>query len=252
MLYLILSPSCISQMELTYLINCSPDFFGEQPHDKHWATYEINGESVDGEHGHFGTVRVHDDYWHIDDEDRAFYNFDIRNSMELTKSQFDGLLHFIPKYNNIALLLHAQNVEDIWSWSQGHDIRVVCAFMGVWANDLEYWAMREFNDVMTDDANANYSEYEHQMFGYQHVLDSFKHRQQADNEWWKLSINHSHHYIAQEEWQRLEYIPFVYGKLQIKKPKARWINDYFINFQNHQKYNVENLTTLRNLHAGSE
>ena len=46
--------------------------------------------------------------------------------------------------------------------------------MGVWANDLEYWAMREFNDVMTDDANANYSEYEHQMFGYQHVLDSFK------------------------------------------------------------------------------
>ena len=99
-----------------------------------------------------------------------------------------------------------------------HDIRVVWCIYGYGQMIPEYWAMREsLNDVMTDDANANYSEYEHRMLSIEHVVESSKYRQQADNEWWQMCF--PTHYIAQEEWQRLEYIPFVYGKLQIANLK---------------------------------
>lgn len=246
MLYLVLSPSCISQMELVYLMNCSPDFFGEQPHNENWATYEINGETVDGENGYFGTVRVHDDYWNIDDEDRAWYNFEVRNSLRLSKAQFYGLTNLIPKYKNIALLLHAQNVEDIWDWSQQLDIKVVGAYMGTWSNNLEYWAMREFNDVMTDDANANYSDHEHRMLSIEHVVESFQHRSRADQEWWQMCLGSTHYTVSQETWQRLEYLPLVYERCQIAKPKVKWMKDYFTSFQSRQEYNVDRLTKLRN------
>ena len=47
-----------------------------------------------------------DDYRHTHDEDRVLYNFEVRNSLRLSKAQFYGLTTFnTPKYNNIALLL---------------------------------------------------------------------------------------------------------------------------------------------------
>jgi len=246
MLYLIISPSCLSQMEIPYLLNNSPDFFGEQPHNEHWATYELNGKEVDGEHGYFGTVRVHDDYWNIDDEDKAYYNFNIRNSMHLSRENFEGLLHFVHKYENIALLLHATNVEEIFSWTQGLPIIVIGAYMGSWRNDLEYWAMREFNDIMEDDVNANYSEDNHNFPGIEGVVDAFEQKQRADDAWYRKLLGNCNALMEQEHWQRLERIHDIYSRFEITPPSSRWIQDYFTTFQNKQEYNIEALTELRN------
>lgn len=249
MLYLVLSPSCLSQMEIPYLLNNSPDFFGEQPHDAHWATYELDGTTVDGEQGYFGTVRVHDDYWNIDDEDRAYYNFDVRNSMNLSKKDFDGLLHFNRKYRNCALLLHATNVEEIWAWSQGQYIKIIGAFMGNWENNLEYWAMREYNDIMEDDVNANYSTDNHKFPGIRGVVDTFIQKQRADVEWCKRLSHYCHYILSQDEWQKLEKLRLFWFKFVIKKPSSQWIDDYYFTFQRKQEYNVPRLVELRKEYA---
>lgn len=245
MLYLIVSPSCLSQMEIPYLLNNSPDFFGEQPQDAHWAKYQLNDQEVDGETGVFGTVRVHDDYWNIDDEDRQYYNFNVRNSMHLSREDFQGLLHFIPKYKNIALLLHATNIQDIFAWSLEHRITVIGAYMGEWRNDLEYWAMREYNSIMEDDANANYSQEDHNFPGIAGVVDAFQQKQRADEAWYNKLLGNCNAPMEQEDWQRLERIPYIYDRFSITSPSQRWIQDYFKTFQSRQQYNIETLTQLR-------
>ena len=50
-LYLICSHSCMSQMEVPYLLNNSPMLHGESQAGEHWASYELNGKQVDHEPG---------------------------------------------------------------------------------------------------------------------------------------------------------------------------------------------------------
>lgn len=237
-------------MEIPYLLNNSPDFFGEQPHNKHWATYELDGKIVDGETGYFGTVRVHDDYWNIDDEDKNFYNFKVRNNMKLTKKEFDGLKHFIPKYNNIALLLHAQNIEEIFEWSIAEDdILIIGAYMGSWRNDLEYWAMREFNSIMEDDVNANYSDDNHNFPGINGVVDSFINKKHVDSEWYDRLLGNCNAPMEQEQWQRLDYLHRIYDRFKLVPPSKKWLQSYFTTYQGKQDYNIERLTQLRKEYA---
>ena len=246
MLYLILSPSCLSQMEVPYLINNSPDFMGEQPHDLHWASYEINGNTVDGEYGHFGTVRVHDDYWNIDNEDKQFYNFNIRNSMELSYEDYIALeKHFTNKYNNISLLLHADNIEEIYAWCNNTKVIIIGAAMGSWFNDLEYWAMREFNTVMEDDRNANYSDNNHVFINNDDVLDRFWHRKEADLSWRNRISSFADITLWQSDWCQFENISRIYQYLGITPPSRKWIKTYYTVFQDKQDYAVENLVALR-------
>jgi len=239
-------------MEIPYLLNNSPDFFGEQPHNAHWASYELNGETVDGETGHFGTVRVHDDYWHLDDEDRNYYNFNIRNNLKLSQADFDGFRHFVNKYENCALLLHAQNIEEIFRYvcrRLPDDILVIGAYMGSWRNDLEYWAMREYNSIMEDDANANYSGVDHSFPGISGVVDAFEQKQRADDAWYRRLLGNCNAPMPQEHWQRLERIHDIYSRFEITPPSSRWIHDYFTTFQSKQEYNIETLTELRTEYA---
>lgn len=238
-------------MELAYLLNNSPDFFGEQPHGSHWATYELNGETVDGETGVFGTVRVHDDYWHLDSEDRRYYNFNVRNSLKLSRADFEGFRHFTEKYDNCALLLHAQNVEEVYRYASRRlrdSITVIGAYMGIWRNDLEYWAMREYNTIMEDDANANYSGVDHRFPGIHGVVNAFAQKRRADNAWLQRLIHNTDYQFAQDNWQRLEQIPELYRKLGIQAPGARWIQDYYTTFQSRQEYNIPQLVELRMEH----
>ena len=46
-LYLICSHSCLSQMEIPYLLNNSPMLHGESQAGEHWASYELDGKEVD-------------------------------------------------------------------------------------------------------------------------------------------------------------------------------------------------------------
>lgn len=245
MLYIVVSPSCLSQMEVPYLLNCSPDFFGEQPHDKWWATYTLNDSEVDGELGEFGTVRVHDDYWHIDDTDRPYYNFEVRNSLELTHQQYLGLLNLIPRHKNIAVLLHAQNIQDIFAWSRTDDVMVIAAYMGDWENDIEYWAMREFNTIMQDDRNANYTSADHTYTDIASVVTAFNHRRNSDRDWRKRALGNCDRVISQPEWQRSEEIFWFWDHFGVTPESRTWCKQYFETFQSKQEYNVERLQQLR-------
>lgn len=245
MIYLICSHSCLSQMEIAYLMNNSPDFFGEQPHDENWASYELNGKDVDGEHGYFGTVRVHDDYWNIDDEDKNYYNFEVRNTMNLSYEQFKGLLHFEKKYKNIALLLHAHNLNEIDQWCRDENVKLIGAGLGLWEKDIEYWAMREFNEIMEDSENANYTDSDHYFKDISDVVDAFEHKQSVDIEWLRSCIKHCWKILIQDEWQDKEKIQTLWFKLGIAPPSDSWIKEYYTNFQNKQIYNTERLQALR-------
>ena len=159
-LYLICSHSCLSQMEVPYLLNNSPMLHGESQAGEHWASYELDGKEVDHEPGPLGKIRVHDDYWNISDEDREWYNYDVRNTMEISTEQLDGLLNLV-KDKSIAVLLHAQNYEDIWKWSRNLPVMMIRTSVDSWDGDIVSWAAREYNYLMEDDRNANYSDDDH-------------------------------------------------------------------------------------------
>ena len=110
-LYLICSHSCLSQMEVPYLLNNSPMLHGESQAGEHWASYELDGKEVDHEPGPLGKIRVHDDYWNISDEDREWYNYDIRNTMEISTEQLDGLLNLIKDKDDLKSVAAFSMIE---------------------------------------------------------------------------------------------------------------------------------------------
>lgn len=233
-------------MEIPYLLNNSPDFFGEQPHGLHYAGYSLNGVDVDGESGPFGTVRVHDDYWAIDDEDKEYYNFNIRNQEELTSREYLPLVkHFTGKYKNIALLLHATNIEELCSWYGEYPVFIVSAHMGNWDSNLEYWAMREFNDIMSDEANANYSTETHEFKDLNYVLDRFEHRINADLDWRSRCSAWAHYSLGQHIWCSESELYNVYNGCRVMQPSAEWMSGYYADLQSKQEYNVPALIQLR-------
>ena len=240
-LYLVCSHSCMSQMEIPYLLNNSPDLFGESKAGEHYAMYELDGEPIDHEPGPLGKVRVHDDYWNIIDEDNQWYNFDVRNALKITEEQLDGLLNLIED-KNIAVLLHAHNLEDIWAWSRAKPVIAINATIGDWDKNIEYWAMREYNYLMEDDRNANYSEAEHAWPGCLAVAEHFIARMHMDNEWAEKDADRV---ITQVDWQRQPEIYNLWEKVGIASPSKEWIDAYVEDFQAHQEYNLDLLAELR-------
>ena len=78
-LYLICSHSCMSQMEVPFLLNNSPNLWGSCDPDENWAEYDLPqlDTSIDCEPGPFGSVRVHDDYWKDSSWQDSFGKFTI-------------------------------------------------------------------------------------------------------------------------------------------------------------------------------
>jgi hypothetical protein len=241
-LYLVCSHSCMSQMELPYLLNNSPELHGTSGVGQHWATYELNGAPVDGENGPLGTVRVHDDYWNLDMQDRVWYNFDIRNAMNISRQQIQGLLNISDRYGKIALLLHAHNVRDIYKWTRELPVTLITTSIGEWESNIEYWAMREFNEIMEDDANANYSTDNHNWPGIDGIVEAYLHRRNVDETWRILPCDI---HIQQAQWQRLPDLYNLWEHVGVAAPAADWIDDYYQEFQSKQVYNTPLLTELR-------
>jgi len=106
-LYLICSGQNINQVEIPYLLNNSP---------------MLHGESQAGEHWENSCLR--DNCWNISEEDKNWYDNNIRNAIEISEEQFNGLLNLI-KDKSISVLLHAQNYEDIWKWSRNLPVMMI-------------------------------------------------------------------------------------------------------------------------------
>ena len=207
-LYLICSHSCLSQMEVPYLLNNSPMLHGESQAGEHWATYELDGKEIDHEPGQLGKIRVHDDYWNISEEDKEWYNYDVRNTMEISTEQLDGLLNLI-KDKNIAVLLHAQNYQDIWKWSRNLPVIMIRTSVDNWDGDIVSWAAREYNYLMEDDRNANYSNDDHSWPGVETIVDNF---------------------ISKKT---------LWDSVGIEEPDQEWIHKYYDDFQSHQEIDRE-------------
>lgn len=233
-LYLVCSHSCMNQMEIPYLLNNSPELHGESHPGQHYATYELNGKTIDHEPGPLGKIRVHDDYWNLEPADRQWYNYEIRNTLEISNEQLDGLLNIIEN-KSIALLLHAQNYKDIWQWSRSRPVIIIRTVIGDWEDNIVSWAAREYNYVMEDDANSNYSGYDHKWPGVDEIVKQFKHRLKIDNE---IDDDYDH-LITQSQWMTLDNLPTLWETIGIEKPDQNWIYQYYEDYQNHQEINKE-------------
>lgn len=242
-LYLICSHSCMSQMEIPYLLNNSPTLHGNSQAGEHWATYELNGEQLDHEPGPLGKIRVHDDYWNISQEDSEWYNYDIRNTMKISEEQLNGLLNLI-KNKSVAVLLHAQNYEDIWKWSRILPVVMIRTKIDEWDGDIVSWAAREYNYLMEDDKNANYSEDDHTWPGVETIVDNFISRKKFTNEIDEESPGDI--VLEQSQWSTLNGLDTLWDCIGIDKPDQNWIHQYYEDFQNHQELNKDLAEELTN------
>ena len=252
-LYIIISASCMSQMEVPFLMNNSPDLFGDSDPDDSWATYQLNDEEIDHEPGIFGKVRVHDDYWNIDynDEYKKLYNFNVRNSMEISESNLDDMLKLANSLDKpIALLSHAHNVQQVMSWSKDKPVTVVQLLLDRWERDIEMWAMREYNDLMQDDRNANYSDYNHSETDLDVIVDAYVSQVKMSN-----ALCESGLYdicIRQSQWQTLAGLYDFWDDLDIESPSVEWIQKYYESFFKKQEFNETLLTQLREKYEAHE
>ena len=235
-LYLICSHSCMSQMEIPYLLNNSPTLHGNSQAGEHWATYELNGEQIDHEPGPLGKIRVHDDYWNISQEDSKWYNHDVRNTMNISKEQLDGLLNLI-KNKSVAVLLHAQNYEEIWAWSRILPVVMIRTRIDEWDGDIVSWAAREYNYLMEDDKNANYSEDDHSWPGVETIVDNFIARKKFTNDIDEDCPGDV--LLEQSQWTTLNGLDTLWDCVGVDKPDNNWIHQYYEDFQNHQELNKE-------------
>ena len=240
-LYLVVSRSCINQMEIPYLLNNSPDLHGTSGPGEHWAGYELNGQPIDHEPGPLGKVRVHDDYWNLDAEDKEWYNFDIRNEMHISEEQLNGLLNISNKYS-IALLLHAQNYDDIWAWSRTQNVIIVNPVISHWEDNINTWAAREYNYLMEDDRNANYSGYDHVWPGLDEVADAFVQRMNFDDH---IATWDSDRLIKQPQWMRTPEIYTLWDSVGIQSPQSEWIDAYIDDYNKHQEYEINLIKELK-------
>ena len=243
-LYLICSHSCMSQMEVPFLLNNSPNLWGSCDPDENWAEYDLPNlhTSIDCEPGPFGSVRVHDDYWNIPDHLKFAYNFEVRNTLEITNAQLDNL-HEIPQYTGpIALLLHAHNTDLVYEWTQKHNATLITTAIGRWHHDIEMWAMREYNLVMEDPENANFSKADHHMEDLDQVVEAFIHRMHIDKEWRQKK---SDLLLIQRDWQDPLRIPNLWNTMGFDSPSADWINKYCEVFWQGQHMNTELTDKLR-------
>lgn len=240
-LYLVCSHSCMNQMEIPYLLNNSPELHGDSAAGEHYAGYELDGEPIDHEPGPLGKVRVHDDYWNLSESDREWYNFDIRNTLEITDEQLDGLLNIIED-KSIALLLHAHNTDDIFKWSRSKPVIVINAVITDWKDSIETWAPREYNYLMEDDRNANYSGVDHHWPGCEKVADDFVARMHLDQIHQKRQADRI---ISQPQWMQSPEIYTLWETIGIEPPSKEWIDAYLEDYKQHQEFNHELLTELR-------
>ena len=241
-LYLVCSHSCMSQMEIPYLLNNSPELHGNSNPGEHYATYELNGEVVDGETGPLGTIRVHDDYWNINEVDVEWYNYEVRNTMNITEDQLNGLLNIIED-KSIALLLHAQNYDDIWAWSRDLPVIVIRTIVGDWEDNIVEWAAREYNTIMEDPRNANYSDADHSWPGVDGVASAFARRLELDNDIDEYTCDHL---LTQSQWMTLNGLQSLWATVGIESPDNNWIHQYYEDFRNHQDINKELAEELKN------
>lgn len=231
----------MNQMEIPYLLNNSPDLYGESHAGEHYAGYELNGEPIDHEPGPLGKVRVHDDYWNLSGLDRRYYNFEIRNELNISIEQLDGLLNLIHD-KSIAVLLHAHNLEDIWAWSRAKPVILINAVITDWEDNIETWAAREYNYIMEDDRNANFSDADHHWPGCEAVADAFVARMHLDQDHQKREADRT---ISQPQWMRAPEIYTLWDTVGITPPSKEWIDEYLTDYKAHQEYNHELLAELR-------
>lgn len=234
-LYLVCSHSCISQMEVPYLLNNSPMLHGESQAGEHWASYELDGQNIDHEPGELGKIRVHDDYWNISEQDKQWYNYNVRNTMNISNDQLDGLLNLI-ETKSIAVLLHAQNYNDIWKWSRGIPVIMIRTNIDEWEGNIVSWAAREYNYLMEDDRNANYSKDDHTWKPTEEIVDNFIAKKQFNNE---IDENSGDIILSQSQWSTINGLGTLWDTVGIDSPDQNWIHQYYEDFINHQEINQE-------------
>ena len=239
-LYLVCSHSCLSQMEVPYLLNNSPNLHGTSQAGEHWATYELDGKSIDHEPGILGKIRVHDDYWNIEGADSQYYNHEVRNTMKITIPQLDGLLNLI-KNKSIAVLLHAQNYHEIWKWSRGIPVIMIRTAIDEWDGNIVHWAAREYNTLMLDSNNNNNSTENHSWPGVNEVVDAFVNKKAYNN---LIDDCEGDIILKQSQWTTLEGLDTLWKTVGIDAPDQNWINQYYEDFQNHQEIDQKVATEL--------
>jgi len=145
-IYLVCTRSAITASALTYIINCSPDFYN-MSHNNLWL--EENSE-------HFGKAHIINDWWNVADEMRKAYDPDFRNNIVLSEEKLIALVEewrTFPTTKNICLFTHARNTADIMHYVQKNNlpVKVITTIMGDNSHHfIEAFLRREYNDEMNE------------------------------------------------------------------------------------------------------
>ena len=138
-------------------------------------------------------------------------------------------------------MLHAQNYEDIWQWSRNLPVIMIRTSVDNWDGDIVSWAAREYNYLMEDDRNANYSDDDHSWPGIETIVDNFISKKQFNNGVHDEDAPHNHGDILlqQSQWSTMSGLNTLWDSVGIDKPDQNWIHQYYEDFQNHQEINQE-------------
>ena len=155
--------------------------------------------------------------------------------MNISNDQLDGLLNLI-ETKSIAVLLHAQNYNDIWKWSRGIPVILIRTKIDEWEGNIVSWAAREYNYLMEDDRNANYSNDDHTWKPTEEIVDNFIAKKQFNNE---IDEDSGDIILGQSQWSTIDGLNTLWDTVGIDSPDQNWIHQYYEDFQNHQEINQE-------------
>jgi hypothetical protein len=161
--------------------------------------------------------------------------------MHISEEQLNGLLNISKKYS-IALLLHAQNYDDIWSWSRTQNVIIVNPVISHWEENVNTWAAREYNYLMEDDRNANFSGVDHVWPGTNEVAKTFIERMKFDDD---IATWNCDRLIKQPQWMRTPEIYTLWKSAGLESPSTEWIDNYIADYTAHQEHEQTLINELK-------
>lgn len=150
--YLVCTRSAITASALTYVINCSPDFYN-MSHNNLWL--EENSDW-------FGKAHIINDWWNVHDNisKSKAYDEDFRNNVVLSEEKLIKLCdawQTFPTVKNICLFTHARNTEDIMNYAKKNNlpVKVITTTMGNNSHHfISAFLRREYNEEMNSFDNV--------------------------------------------------------------------------------------------------
>lgn len=217
-IYLVCTRAAISASALTYIINQSPNFYNIA-HENLWGI-----ETSD----QFGTAYTINDWWNIPPTFNNIYNFEFRNTNNLTKNQLLDVVEFWDKFDtekSICLFTHAVNIKEIVDLRNKYSLPITIITTNFGSEFYKYadlFLKREYNSSM--------NEFESMFMTWKYIYENILFN---DLNW----SEHSDIVLQMSDWLDNKELYHILG-IEENKDINLWIKDYLTKNQ-HTEWNVD-------------